>query len=222
MNIVKASAEIVYPNVKDPEVVKDMYLNFEEAGRTCYASSMKEDGTAKFLRKIIENEHLTVIEHAVVTVKFVVDRGVSHEIVRHRIASFSQQSTRYCNYSHEKFGSAISVIEPFIMENEYDGPEWIETFIDEWMNAMTQCEDSYMKMVNAGVPPEWARTVLPNSTKTELRMTANLREWRHFFNLRAAGTTGKPHPQMKEVAVQLLKEFQRYMPEIFGDIEVEA
>ena len=154
------------------------------------------------------NELLT---HCDVTVKFVVDRGISHEIVRHRVAGFAQESTRYCNYSKDKFGGEITFITPeFFIAGS---PEWML-----WKSQMECAEKTYMDMIELGVTPEKARTVLPNSLKTELIMTANCREWNHFFRLRACNSTGKAHPQMLEVARPLLDEFKRTIPEVFDEL----
>ena len=156
-----------------------------------------------------ENEILT---HLNVTVRFVVDRGISHEIVRHRLASFAQESTRYCNYGKDKFGGELTFIIP---ENfRFGTPKW-----KVWKEQMMGAEKAYLLMIAYGVSPEMARTVLPNSLKTELIMTANCAEWKHFFNLRALNKTGKAHPQMVEVALPLLHEFKDMIDVIFDDLE---
>ena len=213
MNIIKAHAEIM--NKVDPECIDQMYQMMEQAGRTCYKSEdrITPESARKFVAGLVKRGHEAMIEHASMTVKFVVDRGVSHEIVRHRIASFAQESTRYCNYSQDKFGIEITVIKPcFYIE---DSEEY-----NLWKTAMENAEYKYFQLLNAGSTPQEARTVLPNSLKTELIVTMNMREWRHFFQLRAAGVTGAPHPQMLEVAVPLLMKCQQMMPEIFGDIVI--
>ena len=244
MKIIKPRAEILYPNT-DADVM-EMYKRIELAGRTCYKSEQRitDDSAAKFIRGLIRRGHEAMIEHVSMTVRFTVDRGVSHEIVRHRIASFAQESTRYCNYGQEKFGNEITVIEPCFydvipekrrqliqkaLKCESDGfPESLQPMTDmdmryaRWCEACMFAEKAYSDKIGHCATPEEARSVLPNSLKTELVMTASLREWRHFFKLRAAGVTGKPHPQMVEVAVPLLKKCQRIMPEVFGDIEVKT
>lgn len=149
--------------------------------------------------------------HRDLSILFTVDRGVSHEIVRHRDASFAQESTRYCNYGTN---GEITVIRPCYFKE--DTPE-----MDNWAGSCMTAESKYLKLLSLGKTPQEARAVLPTSVKTELVMTANLREWRHFFKLRAVGVTGKPHPQMLEVAVPLLKELQNRIPVIFVDLEVE-
>lgn len=187
----------------------------EAAARTCYKSEGKiqEGSAAKLVVGLIKSGHEAMLEHASVTVKFVVDRGISHELVRHRLASFAQESTRYCNYSKDDFGSEITFIIPDYLEYKSEG--W-----NIWKESMKQAEDAYFKMLDFGLSPQQARAVLPNSLKTEVVMTANLREWRHFFKLRALGTTGKPHPQMLEVAVPLLEDMKNLIPVVFDDLVV--
>ena len=192
-----------------------MLQKIEAAARTCYKSEGKiqEGSAAKLVTGLIKSGHEAMLEHASVTVKFVVDRGISHELVRHRLASFAQESTRYCNYSKDDFGSEITFIIPDYLEYKSEG--W-----NIWKESMKQAEDAYFKMLDFGLSPQQARAVLPNSLKTEVVMTANLREWRHFFKLRALGTTGKPHPQMLEVAVPLLEDMKNLIPVVFDDLVV--
>lgn len=188
----------------------------EQVARTCYKSEGKiqEGSAAKMVASLIKSGHEAMLEHASVTVKFVVDRGISHELVRHRLASFAQESTRYCNYSKDDFGSEITFIIPEYLD--YKSAGW-----NTWKETMKTCEDSYFKLLDIGLTPQEARAVLPNSLKTEVVMTANLREWRHFFKLRALGTTGKPHPQMLEVTVPLLEDFKQMIPVVFDDLVVK-
>jgi thymidylate synthase (FAD) len=155
-----------------------------------------------------ESEFMT---HCDISVLFVVDRGISHEIVRHRPASFAQESTRYCNYSQDKFGGQITFIIPEFFQ--YGSPAW-----KVWKNSMEQCEVDYLTLVNMGVSPEKARGVLGTSLKTELIMTAPCGEWEHFFRLRACNVTGKAHPQMLEVAQPLLDEFKNTINIIFDHL----
>lgn len=150
-----------------------------------------------------------MLVHYDLTVKFICDRGVSHEIVRHRVASYAQESTRYCNYN--KSGD-VAFIRPVFFEE--DTPE-----MDNWVDSCMRAEKTYNYLISEGRTPQEARSVLPNSLKTEVVMTANLREWRHFLSLRACGSTGKPHPQMLEVAVPLLKELRERVPVVFDDLE---
>lgn len=222
MNVVQAKAEIMRPHMT-PEAIDAIYYNIVECSGVSYdnRAELTPEYIRRYVKERIKEGHESVIEHATMTVLFTIDRGISHELVRHRLASFTQSSTRYCNYSKNKFGNEITVIEPCILhEVTADSPKWIETFIYNWNTAILTCEKCYMNMVKDGVPPEWARTVLPNSLMTKVAVTANMREWRTIFKLRAAGIAGKPHPQMVEVMVPLLKQCQELMPEIFGDIEV--
>ena len=207
----------VYEDLMNPLVTKDMLTKLEMIGRTCYKSesAITEESSGKFVRRLIEHGHEAMLEHVSISVEFVVDRGVSHELVRHRMASFAQESTRYCNYSKDKFGKELTFIEPcFWVDQEHD----LE--MKAWKEMMQQTEDLYMAFSEYNVKPEEARAILPNSLKTEIWMTCNLREWRHVMKLRAAGTTGKPHPQMVEVMVPLLEYFKKYLPDVFFDIEV--
>jgi len=187
--------------------------NIERCGRICYKSEERitPDSAQTFVRNIIRSGHESVIEHETITVKVICDRGVTHEIVRHRIASYSQESTRYCNYSKDKFGQELTFIKPCF---------WNEDHIAYaiWIQQMQQVEDAYMKMISLGVAPEQARSVLPNSLKTEIVMSMNLREWRHFFRLR---TSTKAHPQMREISIMLFEKMKALVPVIFEDIDVE-
>lgn len=213
MRIAEAHYEFILP-YPDWKTAHDTILRMiEKAGRTCYKSEDKitHESASKFVRNIVKHGHEAMLEHANLTVRFVVDRGVSHELVRHRVASFAQESTRYCNYSQDKFGKEITFIKPFFLKK---GSEAYK----DWESACSSAESCYMLMLDDGCTPEEARCVLPNSLKTEVVMTANMREWKHFFRLRALGETGKPHPQMQEVALPLLHDLQKYLPEIFDDL----
>lgn len=208
MKIISASTEIL-----NPENLRGVEKFIEKIGRVCYKSEdlITDESASKFVKGIIKSGHETVIEHVSISVRFICDRGVSHELVRHRIASFSQESTRYCNYSKDKHNNEITFIEPCFWERQT--PHYFE-----WIDTMEILEESYLRMIKNGAQPQQARAVLPNSLKTEIVMTCNLREWRHFFKLRALGTTGKPHPQMLELTIPLLKEFAELAPVIFGDL----
>ena len=192
---------------------KAVLARLGRAGRTAYKSvAGSESGNAeKFVRRLIKRGHLSVIEHESVTVRIVCDRGVSHEIVRHRIASYTQESTRFCNYAGNRFGGEITVIRPSF----WDAKKTHKTAYRIWLGAMKQAEIAYIALVKAGARPEEARGVLPNSLKTELVVTMNLREWRHFLTLRTAAAA---HPQMREIATGILREFVRAIPAIFDDI----
>lgn len=191
----------------------DMLKRIERAGRTCYKSEDKitEKTATIFVSMLIKKGHETVLEHEKITVRVICDRGVSHEIVRHRIASYSQESTRYCNYSKDKFGNEITVIEPcFWTTSKNDSKKF-----NVWKSAMEAAEKAYFDLVEQGATPQEARSVLPNSLKTEIVMTMNLREWRHFFKLR---TSSAAHPQMLEISRPMLDEFKKLIPMVFEDI----
>lgn len=186
----------------------------ERAGRVCYKSegAMTGESSERFIKNIIKNGHESVIEHEKITVRIICDRGVTHEIVRHRIASYSQESTRYCNYSKNKFGKELTFIKPcFWDEKTEDGRKKIRV----WKESMEFIEERYFKLIDMGAPPEEARSVLPNSLKSEIIVTMNLREWRHFFKLRCNKAA---HPQMRETAGAILKEFKKILPAIFSDL----
>lgn len=205
MKVVNASFEII-DTIRPKEILK----NIERFGRVCYKSesNITEDSASPFISRIIKSGHESVIEHEKVSVKIICDRGVSHEIVRHRIASYSQESTRYCNYIKDKFGNELTFIKPIFWTEE--SPEY-----QIWFSSMENIEKTYMQLINLGARPEQARTVLPNSLKTEIIVTMNLREWRHFFKLR---TSNRAHPQMREISIPLLQEFKILLPCIFDDI----
>lgn len=181
-----------------------------EAGRVCYQSEPKTDD-ATFVRNIIKRGHESVLEHEKISVRIICDRGVSHELVRHRIASYSQESTRYCNYSKDKFGNELTFIRPPWVDMSANYP----SASNAWLNMMLEVESEYMSLIERGWTPEQARTVLPNSLKTEIVVTMNLREWRHFFRLRCAPAA---HPQMRQIANMLLDSFRECVPVIFDDI----
>lgn len=208
MKVINAGYEFITPI--DGDVI---LKRIEQAGRTCYKSedNITDESAIKFAQNIIKRGHEAVLEHCSFTVKFIVDRGVSHEIVRHRVASYCQESTRYCNYSKDKFGNEITVIKPCFWKESSD------QFI-EWKSAMKIAENHYFDLLTQGATPQEARTVLPNSLKTEVVMTANIREWRHFLKLR---TSSAAHPQIREVAIPLLIELKKMIPVLFDDIEVE-
>ena len=206
MKIIEASYSIETP-IDGAEILK----RIEKAGRTCYKSEdrITEESAKAFVRKLIERGHESVLEHASITVRFVCDRGISHEIVRHRLASYSQESTRYCNYSGDRFGSELTFIKPCFFKEKKGA-------YCSWYNSIDFAECAYFDMLDDGCTPQEARSVLPNSTKTEVVMTANLREWRHFLKLRTAKAA---HPQMRELTVPLLHELQEQIPVVFDDIQ---
>ena len=224
MKIQKANYEILTPISEGG--VKELQ-HIERIGRVCYKSEDKitEDGESakKFVKMLINAHHEAMIEHSTLSVMFTVDRGVSHEMVRHRIASFAQESTRYVNYSKDKFGNEINVIDlkPGIALDrgmtKLSANE-INVILDEWEQAMLDAEKHYMRLIELGATAQIARSVLPNSTKTNITITANYREWRNYFKLRTAGDA---HPQIREVSIPLLKELKERIPVIFDDITME-
>lgn len=205
MKIIKPGFEILTD--LNPELI---LKHIEQCGRTCYKSENKttEESCHAFVKSIINRGHEAVLEHFNITVKFICDRGVSHEIVRHRLASYCQESTRYCNYSKDSFNNEITVIEPLFLIPDTFG-------YDEWKEACQTAEGAYFNLLEWGCTPQEARAVLPNSLKTEVVMTANLREWRRFFRLRC---TKAAHPQIREIAIPLCKELQKKLPIIFDDV----
>jgi thymidylate synthase (FAD) len=196
------------------------YDIIERAGRTCYKTEHKisDKSAPKFVHNIVKSGHLSVIEHSAMTVVFVVDRGVTHELVRHRLCAFSQESTRYVNYK----GGCEFVIPPWIpiKPGDYnsvdDCPLEHGTPAASWFYDMLEAEERYTNLVSEGKwKPEMARSILPNSTKTEIVVTANFREWRWIFNLRCSS---KAHPQMREVMIPLRNYMIAEFPEIFGPV----
>lgn len=208
MKLVKPEFSILGMTNGSPEGLMSL---IERCGRICYKSEARiTEGSAEtFLKSIVKRGHEAVLEHGVVTALIVCDRGVSHEIVRHRLASYCQESTRYCNYSKNDFGSEISVIEPLYLEPGTDA-------YNAWHKACLVAEKEYFDMLNAGCTAQEARAVLPNSLKTEVAITMNMREWRHFFKLRCAPAA---HPQMREVAKLGLKQMTELFPVLFEEID---
>lgn len=211
----------------------------EKAGRTCYKSEDKitDKSCINFVKKIITSGHYSVLEHEKVTVRVICDRGVTHEIVRHRIASYSQESTRYCNYGKDSNGVTFILpmwfykyLDPCLEEKEYNYTNYLYNTVQNiknkgeftsdnlnfiaWYQLIGNCESTYLDLLARGQSPQQARSVLPNSLKTEIVMTMNLREWRHFFTLRTAPAA---HPQMREISISMLEEFKKLIPIIFDD-----
>lgn len=205
MQIIQPSHQILYLPSAD-----DVLGIIELAGRTCYKSEEKiAQGTAQeFIQRILRLGHESVIEHGFCSVRIICDRGVSHELVRHRLAAYSQESTRYANYSKQKFGREITVIKPSFWQE--GSPEY-----QEWLTAMQQAENSYLNLLDMGATPQEARSVLPNSLKTEIVMTCNMREWRHVFKLRCSK---RAHPQIREIMLGLLADMKNNVPVLFDDI----
>jgi len=210
MKIVEPSYKIL---TKKSEM--NMYKELEKIARICYKSEdhIKDDGSSamSLIRALVRDGHYPMLDHAHLSVRFVVDRGVSHELVRHRLAAFAQESTRYCNYLKGKFGSEITVVKPYFFEDcaRYD----------IWKDACLSAEKAYMDLLKTGAKPEEARTVLPNSLKTEIVVTADITEWRHILSQR---TSEKAHPQMREIMIPLLKELSDKYPLFFADIQYQV
>ena len=206
MKIIEPKVEIITP-INGAEILKHL----EQVGRVCYKSEEKttKESAINFIAGIIKRGHEAVIEHFNITVKFTTDRGITHEIVRHRIASYAQESTRYCNYNKDKFGKEISVIKPI---NIKEGTKEYE----DWLRAMNEAEKSYFTLIEDGCKPQVARSVLPTCTKTEIMVTMNMREWRHFIKLRSSSAA---HPDIRILAIDLLKQIKEKILIIFDDID---
>ena len=186
-------------------------MDIERAARICYRSEgrIEDQGVSakKLIKKLIESGHEAMLEQSTLSVEFTCDRAIANEIVRHRMASFAQESTRYCNYGQNKFGQEITVIEPGF---DPGSKEW-----DIWYSLCKACEMAYMGMLESGVTPEYARSVLPLSLATKLVVTANYREWRHILKLR---TDSHAHPQIRALMLPLLDDLKERIPNIFDDI----
>jgi thymidylate synthase (FAD) len=201
--------KIVEPSVVFEELVNGLEVlkKLERIGRTAYKSEDKitEDSAVKFIKMLMKSGHESVIEHQSVSLRIICDRGVSHELVRHRIGSFTQESTRYCSYKDE-----LTFIQPLFFTDKDDYQGLI------WRAAMKWAENAYLDLLKVGATPEQARAVLPNSIKTEIVVTFNLREWRHFLSLRCSH---KAHPQMREIAFIILMLLSDKIPVIFDDLK---
>ena len=221
MKLIRPFTEILTP-LNGEEILKTI----EKVARTCYKSEDKitDDSAFKMVKSLIDRGHEAMIEFFDITVKFTCERGFSHEIVRHRMASYAQESTRYCNYAKDKFDNQLTFIIPSWISLPLEG-EWKctgdQTGFSEgeniWYKSLLKVEEDYNKLIELGWQAQQARAILPNSTKTEINVKYNLREWRHFFKLR---TSPAAHPQMRELTIPLLKEFQSKIPIIFDDIKI--
>ena len=192
------------------------YSVIAEAMKNCYRADLNEKplSDTEYVERAIRIGHHSVIEHVSVGVNITCDRGVSHELVRHRLASFSQESTRYCSYGSDKFGSEITVVRPswaIAMQNEEPVDPSLKYMA--WLCAMRAAENAYMDMLSYGAAPQEARAVLPNSLATRIAMTANLREWIHVFRLRVDTPS---HPDMRHLMKMLFMEFLKEYPQVFG------
>lgn len=216
MKVIKPSYSLV---AWSPDLIKVI----EESARICYLSE-SVGSVEDFIRDKIKKGHESVLEHGAITVDIICDRGVSHELVRHRVASFSQESSRYCNYSKDKFGNELTFIEPPFFDEDEDkagsvvhmsGKEAEANRYEIWRASLYYAECCYLELLRIGATPQEARSVLPNSLKTKIRITANPREWRHIFQLRCDKAA---HPQMREIMLPLHKEFSDRWPCLFDDI----
>lgn len=209
MQIITPSVEFITDlSTLDPKVIVD-------AGRTCYKANKLDytpEEVDKFIRKLISCEHESPLEHLSFTVKFITDRGISHELVRHRLAAFTQESTRYVNYMKEKFGSEIACVLP-----DYAGEKLSEEALKVINKAFWQDEENYMTLIEMGVSPQFARSVLPTNLKTELVMTCNIREWRHILKLRCSPAA---HPDIKYLCDKIYEELKKYHPYFVCDIDI--
>lgn len=207
MRVIEPSYEIL-TDIDGKSIMKHL----ETIARTCYKSEDKitDESAGPFVRGIIKRGHEAMIEHFSISVKFVVGRNFSHELVRHRIASFAQESQRYCSYDRDKFGSEVTFIRPIQHEDK--------KFMHTWTKAMKEAEKNYFSLIKDGYKPQEARLVLPNSCKTEIVITANLREWRTIFGLRADKPADAP---MREMMVPLLKDMKDRLPDIFFDLDYD-
>ena len=186
--------------------------NIERACRTCYRSegNISEDSYKNLLKNCINRGHESVLEHEKVSIRMYCDIGVYKDLTRHRFASFSIESTRYCSYDKDKYGNEIKCINPSYIEDK--------AVYEEWKKSMEEIEKRYMKMKELGATTDMCRLILPHSTAAEVTMTADIREWKHILELR---TSNKAHPAIRQLLIPLLKYFQKEMPEIFENVEYD-
>lgn len=207
MKVIEPGYEILTNKSED-----QAYKELEKIARTCYKSEdhITEDGESakKIIKMLIGKGHYAMLDHIYITVKFICDRGISHEIVRHRMCAFAQESTRYCNYSKDKFGNELTFIKPYFFKER-------TVKYDIWEEAMSECEKDYLLLLSLGATPQEARSVLPNSLKTEIVVTADITEWRHIFTQRCSPAA---HPQMREIMIPLLSDLKDRYPLFFADI----
>ena len=204
---------IVEPWIKVEKIdgIKIM-KRLEKACRTCYRTegSITDDSYKRLLENCINRGHESVLEHEKITVRIYCDVGSYKDLTRHRFASFSIESTRYCSYDKDKWGNEIAVMNPVYIEDK--------KVYDTWKKTMEEIEKGYIEMRSLGATTDMCRELLPHGIAGEYVMTANIREWRHILSLR---TTNHVHPTIRQVLIPLLKYFQSEMPEIFGKIEYD-
>ena len=204
---------IVEPWIKVERIEgKKIMKRIERACRTCYRSEGKitDDSYKNLINNCITRGHESVLEHEKVTVRIYSDIGSYKDLTRHRFASFSVESTRYCSYDKDKYGNEIAFINPVYIEDK--------EMYKVWEKTMQEIEKNYIKMKKLGATTDMCRELLPHSTAGEYTMTANIREWKHILSLR---TTKYVHPSIRQVLIPLLKYFKEEMPEIFGNIEYD-
>lgn len=215
MKIIPQSHTIIFPSTQaDADALVE---RIADIARTCYQSAAragKRERDEALILSCIQHGHESIIEHGSISVRLVTDRAVSHELVRHRIASYAQESQRYCDYEKDKFGGEITFIRPSGIPED-------DELDDIWRHALWCAGRAYALLRENGVPPETARSVLPNATKTEIVVTASPREWRHIFELRVLGRTGKPHPDIRALFAPVLEELSDMMPVLFKDLREE-
>jgi len=190
----------------------------ERIARTCYKSENKitSDSAPEFVRNLIDTGHDSMLEFGTIIVKFISNRGFTHQLVRHRLCSFAQESTRYCNYSKFKFNSMIQVVDPSDMLKMKIKDENKRQLINlRIMDAWIAANDAYMQLLSLGATPDVAREVLPIGVKSEITIKTNLREWRYILKLR---TSKKSHPRMRELMIPLAKELAKLIPVVFDDL----
>lgn len=202
-----------YIQVEKVDGIKIM-KNIERACRTCYRSEGKisEESYKTLLNNCITRGHESVLEHEKITVRMFCDIGVYKDLTRHRIASFSIESTRYCNYGKDKFDNEIKFIKPCNIEEG-------TSIYNNWVNICKEIENSYLEMSKEGALPDQLRMILPHSTAAEVTMTANIREWRHILELRTSAHT---HPSVRQVLIPVLLYFKEIMPEIFENVPYDT
>jgi thymidylate synthase (FAD) len=206
--------KVVMPSIQITFFIPDdeLYIEkkIEKIARVCYKSEDRITHTShiKFIEKLLNNGHNAMLEFGYATAHLITDRGISHELVRHRLASFAQESTRYCNYSKDKFGNELTFIAPSGLGSSVSAKM-------DWETACLQAEISYFKLIEQGINPQIARSVLPNCLKTEIIIGANLREWRHIFEQRCAASA---HPDMRYLMLSALRKFVEKMPTLFRDL----
>lgn len=232
LRIAKPGAKILTPI----EQINDYPRQLEIAGRTCYKSEEKSstESTERFIRMIVNSGHHSVLEHCTISVRIIGDRSMSHQLVRHRIAAYSQESQRYCDYGKKGFQviipPTIGELKPGSYTKEKEDWFFIDTgrkdkidtkevgdLVLSWLNSVSNSYEIYLRMRNKGIPPEDARSVLPNATKTEVFTTYNLRQWRHVFIERALNQ--RAQWQIRKIMNEILVHFKKYLPAVFDDLE---